>query len=254
MPAGKLIRVPRLTKKERRARRRTMRTLKKKLPQPTVHGERAVVAIAGRRSLVTKPVVWPCPKGRLPERILTKMFYAEGNLQLAPASPSGVYYVKLNSIYDPNGSGTGHQPDMHDAFATLFTRYKVHSATLEWRIRNNTNIETRIGIACSDDTITALSRDQIEQRCHVHTLIRGSSMTDGQTAVMKIPIKMRSFIGSKYEDPGFSGAFGADPTDLVYAYLCCATEDAVTNVNVYQSFRIVFNVECTEPILDRSLD
>jgi len=31
----------------------------------------------------------------------------------------------LNSIYDPNSSGTGHQPYGHDTYATMYNKYRV---------------------------------------------------------------------------------------------------------------------------------
>ncbi len=41
------------------------------------------------------------------------------------------YEFRLNSIYDPDLSGTGHQPYMYDQFAALYGRYRVDRVDIE---------------------------------------------------------------------------------------------------------------------------
>lgn len=58
----------------------------------------------------------------IPDRYMCKMKYADA-FQI-PAIGS-VYRFNLNSTFDPNRSGTGHQPYGRDQLATLYNRYRV---------------------------------------------------------------------------------------------------------------------------------
>lgn len=65
----------------------------------------------------------------IPQRYICKMKYAE---DVQTDALTGMYRFNLNSIWDPNRTGTGHQPYGFDTFATLYNRYRVISCS--WRI------------------------------------------------------------------------------------------------------------------------
>lgn len=58
-------------------------------------------------------------------RFITKHKYAEA-VQVSAAGIAG-YKWNLNSLYDPNRSGLGHQPYGFDQLSTLYNRYRVIS-------------------------------------------------------------------------------------------------------------------------------
>lgn len=61
-----------------------------------------------------------------PQRQIVRMKYCEAvGLGIDLGVPSAVYRFNLNSIFDPNRTGTGHQPYGHDTMATLYNRYRV---------------------------------------------------------------------------------------------------------------------------------
>jgi len=62
-------------------------------------------------------------------RYICKMKYSE----VVTSSASGNYTFNLNSIFDPNRTGVGHQPYGHDTMLTLYNRYRVISCG--WRIQ-----------------------------------------------------------------------------------------------------------------------
>lgn len=64
----------------------------------------------------------------IPQRYITKMKYSE----LVSTNANGFYAFNLNSIFDPNRTGIGHQPYGFDTLATLYNRYRVISCG--WRI------------------------------------------------------------------------------------------------------------------------
>lgn len=63
----------------------------------------------------------------VPSRYICKMKYADSVLTNA----SGQFIMNLNSLYDPDRTGIGHQPYGFDTLATLYNRYRVISCG--WR-------------------------------------------------------------------------------------------------------------------------
>lgn len=61
----------------------------------------------------------------LPSRFITKMKYAEA--VTVQASGIAGYKWNLNSLFDPNRSGIGHQPYGYDQLSALYNRYRVIS-------------------------------------------------------------------------------------------------------------------------------
>ena len=60
------------------------------------------------------------------DRYLTKLNYSElFALTFSGVGVPGVYQFRVNSIFDPNLTGTGHQPLGHDELSYFYQRYRV---------------------------------------------------------------------------------------------------------------------------------
>lgn len=66
----------------------------------------------------------------IPDRYICKMKYATS---VTTAAANGQYVFRLNSLFDPDFSGVGHQPYGFDNLALLYNRYRVVSCG--WRIQ-----------------------------------------------------------------------------------------------------------------------
>ncbi|WP_218254000.1 hypothetical protein, partial [Candidatus Magnetobacterium casense] len=58
------------------------------------------------------------------QRYITKMKYSD---VISGGALFGDVHMNLNSLFDPNRSGIGHQPYGFDQLATLYNRYRVIS-------------------------------------------------------------------------------------------------------------------------------
>lgn len=92
--------MPRISKPKNAPRRNLIR--RKKWARKTVNVNRALTPI--------------------PQRYITKMKYSS---VLATDASLGSYKMNLNSIYDPDFTGGGHQPYGFDQLAALYNRYRV---------------------------------------------------------------------------------------------------------------------------------
>lgn len=92
----------------------------KNLRKRVTSGMRKYRKRAANRKLVVNSALQP-----IPQRYITKMKYSEQ----VSTDAAGRYMFNLNSIFDPNRTGTltGHQPYGFDTLATLYNRYRVIS-------------------------------------------------------------------------------------------------------------------------------
>lgn len=116
----------------------------------------------------------------IPQRYICKMKYAES---IVTDASFGTYWFNLNSIYDPNRTGTGHQPYAFDTLSSLYNRYRVISCG--WRIQpsyTNSTVAQSTQIACMAAnevlSITSLSEMKENPRAkYVNQSIGGGIIT-----------------------------------------------------------------------------
>jgi len=66
----------------------------------------------------------------LPDRMFIKMKYA-AFLTLTPVGSTDDYVFRGNSIFDPDLTGTGHQPLSHDQWQLFFLSYRVRASAID---------------------------------------------------------------------------------------------------------------------------
>lgn len=134
----------------------------------------------GRRAVKRKPTgLVNRALHPIPQRFITKMKYAES----IQTDANGRYYFNLNSIFDPNGSGVGHQPYGFDTLATLYNRYRVISCG--YRIQTNSTTGTvgqSFQVACqpANEVLTVFSMSEMKENPRAKYIIQttgGGSMT-----------------------------------------------------------------------------
>lgn len=93
--------------------------------------------------------------GPIAPRTISKHKYVT---ELAAVSPGGglpyQYQWNLNSTFDPDRSGTGHQPYLRDTYATLYNRYRVFACDYRVTFAAPTGIATTCGVFVSNNTTT----------------------------------------------------------------------------------------------------
>lgn len=127
-----------------------------------------------RRKTVARPQTrlgWPISKS-------TKLKYVDSVvLNIGAAGVPGKYVFRANSIYDPDLTGAGHQPMMHDLWESLYNHYVVSGAKISVKCYDPVPITTTpqlVGIMLNDDTSTPVSwQEVLEQGKAKYTVITG---------------------------------------------------------------------------------
>lgn len=205
----------------------------------------------------------------IPTRSLVKMPYYE---EFSVASFGAVYAdytFSLTNIFDPNTTGTGHQPRMHDQWALLYSYYRVRKVAIFLQAWNQDNDASAaqpqlIGSCCSSFSGGSSEVTNIIESPYAAGFIKnnykminraGISISNNKY-VRRLKINNDSLRNTLYATgaPGASGLelagqFGAAPAGFnMYFSIYSGSVTGLDNVNIQCSIRLMYEVELMEPI------
>lgn len=163
------------------------------------------------------------------------------------------YIMRMNSVYDPNQSGTGHQPYLHDQLAIYWTRYIVRACKWRVDVRQVSGTEryllwARVGEALSAESSATIGEKMIETGSCKWKWMKPVDTYIGRSGVTSIRgyNKMKKLQTTPDEDQ-YGAAFGANPSRSINMQFGTSTDGIETNgfeCVVYMTFW----VEVREPI------
>lgn len=177
------------------------------------------------------------PIGGMPRTKLARLRYAT-QFAINPNSLQFDHYsFKLNSLYDPDNSGSGHQPYGFDNLMAYYTRFSVVSCKVTLNSVNNSTTISFPGYyaavfnTSADPTLTYLNIDAFLEDPKAspirQTNFQYNSMPNEPSTVVKY-WKQKSWFGpNMVANPNLQGTTGGDPSSLVY----CAVVGAPIAIN-----------------------
>lgn len=173
-------------------------------------------------SVVTKTL-----SSGFPTRYLTKLKYVESVIIDPPtAGQLGYYVFRANSIYDPNVTGTGHQPSGRDIFAGVYKNYMVVGSKITARFLSSETTNQVIAIhgikVSADSSLTnPYASDLIENGNVRYKMMNYKAPTQGYTPLNTTIAKWsgRKWFGWKdWRDntAQYSSPMSTNPAEQVY--------------------------------------
>lgn len=210
---------------------------------------RRVIRRGGQRTTLVNRALKP-----FPSRLITKMKYAE-QLSVIGGIGSGFaqYRFNLNSIYDPNRTGIGHQPYGRDEANAIYNRYRVISCSYVISCYNAGSSGDAYSIVAAlpanqEVTITGgLAQVQETSRCKFITQAPNAPLR-----VLKGKVYLPSLMGrtkSQYmADDDYQAQFDTSPNELgiLNIYAGAITGAAETNT-MKLSVVLEYTVELFDP-------
>lgn len=95
-------------------------------------GSDARISTGIGRLIAPAPSNWSQLLSSFPTRLITRNKYTEIIDIPTAAASAATYLFNLNSTFDPNRTGTGHQPTGRDVLVQIYNRYRVHR--VDWKI------------------------------------------------------------------------------------------------------------------------
>lgn len=127
-------------------------------------------------------------------RLRTWLRYSEIVTVTTAASGYGLYVFNLNGLFDPNQTGTGHQPRGYDQLSALYQRYRV--LFTKWQVILQSNLSTSqalLGVQPSNSSGTGSFNDLMEQSYAVV-----APMTGAKAAVINGGIDLAKLNGKTH--------------------------------------------------------
>lgn len=156
----------------------------------------------------------------IPQRFVTKQKYSE-TFAINSLVPSYVY--NLNSPFDPNRTGVGHQAHAFDQLAILYNRYRVISC--KWIINGySSGGALRIGYIATNDLPSLTSLSDLVERPRARFVCQNPGAS---TEYLKGSVSIASLVGrSKAQymaDDRYQAMTNADPSELALLQIVAAS-------------------------------
>lgn len=175
--------------------------------------------------------------------------YTTGTL----AATTGIQQLwNLNSLFDPDRTGTGHQPMGFDTLATIYNRYRVLKVKYKMCFPPTTNVYSVVVVPTNNilnsaiTTSATFSAAAESPRANLWTV--GSS---GTSKVFSGLISLNDLAGvtvAEYiTDDRFESTIGSSPSEVITATLGFYNPNAVS-ILVYYTVQLDFMVDFHDPI------
>lgn len=146
-----------------------------------------------------------------PQQMRAVLRYAESVSMDAPAGIAGAYLFRANSIFDPNFTGTGHQPYGHDTYQSIYNHYVVDRAVITVTA-NSTPVNCSFGVSLTDDSAVSLDFDQVKETKNTRF-----AALNGQSAPVTLNLSYNKNSMFKHDtDSSVGAAFGANPSEQAF--------------------------------------
>lgn len=199
------------------------------------------------RSVVTYRPTVAIGRG-FPKKLIMTHKYVDNFTLTSTTGGFANYVMTANGIYDPNISGTGHQPMFHDQVAALYNHYIVLGSKCTFKFTPETTTTNTIRVCAFVEDAASLSLSNIDA---VSEQVSGKVpkyCTAGNNIVQGFTMKYsaKKYWGADYLAKDDLQGSGANPTEQVY-YVLVAVADDVATIAINVTVCIDYIVMWREP-------
>lgn len=204
--------------------------------------------VAAERSVGIRVGVFPGVG--FPDALHMSLRYEQA-ITLSGTPTSSAQVFRLNSLFDPDLTGAGHQPSQYDQVCALYTEYLVEHCNVEIELFNGGSAAARVVIAACETNNSSATVDSIAEQTYSWVKILGPGT--GGNAYWKFihRFNMRKLLGQVNidSDPNLYTPNNANPQDIVYAWMKATALDGASSFNVYGTIRFVYHSKFKELIV-----
>lgn len=188
----------------------------------------------------------------IPQRMIAKHKYAT-SVSLPTAGNSwGLHQFNLNSTYDPDRTGSGHQPYGRDTYATLYNKYRVISCT--WRVATiPQTVQARVvqmAVVPTNQTPTgsaSMAEFRELPRCK-YIIQQPQAPQQFCSGKSYIPSLMGRTKAQYMADDSYSANIGSSPSELALLNVFVGTfDDSLVSETFLINVEMEFTVEWFDP-------
>lgn len=184
-----------------------------------------------------------------PANKIVRLRYAE-RIPMSPTGPATFTWhnMRANSVFDPNQTGSGHQPMGFDQWAGFYNHYVVVGSkiTVKWISEAPLSSETNamiVGVKLTDDTTPILSGGQAwdnisERGFSKRIMIMNDQNVKPVTTIAKFsPKKFFNIANVKDNVLRIGAPVTSNPTEeAIFQLWFCSANDTVVSAYIIQAF------------------
>jgi len=229
--------MPQRSKQRGRApqKRRTTHTREEK-KQPTANRGRSAMA-----DLQYLTPIFPITTRR-------KLMYHDMATITSTAGAVGRYFFSANGMFDPNITGTGHQPLGFDQLMLLYEQATVISSKISVVFINNaTGFYTRCAVSLCPDTTALSDKDEIMENGLIRSVILSPISVAGSCKTISLNCSIASYFGRRrsarelLDDVNLITTVAVNPTEQVY--FCLNVWDPTAANTATVAFEVVLEFD-----------
>lgn len=179
-----------------------------------------------------------------PLRLQATLRYAQNVTLTIPAAGTTISQVfRCNGMYDPDFTGTGHQPFYFDQYMAIYDHFNVMRSTITCMASATSASAVHVGLMIDDDTTTIASPITGYERGG--QLVTCNPFSDNIQTLRTVWNRDKAFGKVEPNMSQFRGDASADPTEnqcFVYQLF----QPDLAGGSYYCSFKIEYEVEFTE--------
>lgn len=181
----------------------------------------------------------------LPDTYTCYMTYAD-QFQFSGAE-AHTHVWRMNSVFDPDYTGVGHQPRYFDQMAALYNRYRVDACKAIIRINNRTSNSGIVALLTADNTNSAyplLTALELPHRSKVLNLSQSTAgAASGTISQWFSPRKVTGVSPSTYKgDQRFQAIYSVNPSEAIGIGLTLESTDNSTNISASATVQLIYRV------------
>lgn len=183
------------------------------------------------------------PGVTFPDRLRASLrYYDTVNLAGGVPSPNAQVFL-MNSLYDPDSTGTGHQPEGYDQLTAIYLKYLVVEFEYHLQIYNLATAPTKWAICMSETDISSRTVDQLAEQKYVDSGFIGRA--DGGDCLIQRSgrMKLSKLMGQRILDSDTSmyANYNASPSDGAFFIIKVASLDGSSNANCYVHCEFIYH-------------
>lgn len=214
------------------------------------HGKKRAFRRINKRAIkVNKPLRNVNIGPGFPAKVTATLKYVE-RVTLTNAAPSApqTHNFSCNSLYDPNASGSGHQPLYFDQLMALYDQYCVILSRIKLTFTNTGTVPCYAMCYINDDTtVTPSSYTDISEQTGAKHMVLGARDSGSATRSFKLWWGATKWFGkSPLSKDSIIGSVSASPTEQVYFTLATQPIDVTTVETVYVDVELEYVAVFTE--------
>jgi hypothetical protein len=162
------------------------------------------------------------------KKIVGQLYYESAIVMTVPANGNANnYFFSANGIYDPNVTGTGHQPTGFDQMMLFYEQYTVVKSRIT--VGFLPNYPSRCGVSLSPDTTSLTNPQQLMENGLVKAMhfagLSSASEVNLRMQDVTLNCDVVSYFGRKTErelldDDQLYGTTAGNPNEQVYFDVC----------------------------------